>query len=622
MKKLLALILALAAVLTLFTGCGTKPADSDGDSSKEGDKIEEVGYTAPAAPRSGVFEPFGAEFFNNGGFNVPGSTFQPSRPDTKGTRFEPVEVFKNVYFIGDTWVCCLLYVTDQGNIVMWDALEYEEDYEEILLPDMQKLGLDPAKITTVFLSHGHFDHIGLAGHLESSNGAQVYIDKGDEELMLSNAERYAESGTKLPENYKFYEDGQTITVDNTTWTFTHTPGHTAGSTSFLLDVVDFDGNPHKLCCWGGTSAPRDAEGTRTYLDSVLKYREFIKESGADSFLSMHPFVDYSVENTTAVRESGSSDALIKTADEMDFFMQGLYVYATGKGKLAQDGISEFTNEGYNCRVLSWPYLIQIPEYDLGVPSIFKDEAVDAKILDDVYLIGNGTDATLVFDTTDGIVLIDAMTSNDDFTDTVLPAMQGHGLDPAKIQAVYLTHGHADKYGFANYLKETYGAAIYMSDADKATAEAVYADAVAAGKTTAVPDSENLAEGAVTHGQFTFNWYATPGHTKGTMSFTVNVSVNGKEHVAALWGGGEYDYAKSALEDYLASIDKFIGICEKAGADVLVATHPYFNYSVEKIHDMSKGDAEAFVLDDVNTNVIFALKCIKLATQYKLTYYSV
>ena len=594
MKKFLALMLALMMILSLATGCSnTDPAGSGGGSSAEN-------IDSDYDPES---------YYNDGGFNVPGLTFQPAMPDTIGQRFEPVEVFDNVYFIGDTWVCCLLYVTDQGNIIMWDALEYKADYEDILLPDMEKLGLDPTNITDIFLSHGHFDHIGLSGYLEESNGAQVYICEDDEELMLSNEEKYAEDGTPLPKNYKFYGDGDTFTLDNVTFTFMHTPGHTDGSMSFFVPVVDFDGNEHTLCCWGGTSAPRDAEGTQVYLSSVQKFRDYINENGVDCFLSMHPFVDYSTDNVAMVRESGSSDALIKTAEQMDFFMQTLHVYTVMKGKLAEDGITEFVHEGYGSKVLSMPYIVYIPEEDTGNGYRYLDQQIKAEIFDDVYLIGNGTDASLLFNTSEGIVVVDAMTSESDFTDCVLPAMEEFDLDPAKITAVMLTHGHSDKVGFADYLKETYGAKIYMNKLDEAIEGAPAADV-------------DLTEGNYKFGQFSFDWYATPGHTDGTMSFVVNVSVAGKAHTAACWGCTTFNYEKEQLTAYVDSIASFIDVCNEKGADALISTHPYFNYEVEKVNDLEAGNAEAFILSDANNTVEFALKCISLTAQYKLKYNAV
>ncbi|GEM_PF-677032 len=590
MKKLVSFALALILVLGLAAAPQARTADYDPES-----------------------------YYNNGGFNVPGLTFQPSRPDTIGTRFAPTEVFKNVYFIGDTWVCCMLYVTDNGDIIMWDALEYNVDYEDILLPDMQQFGLDPSRITTVFLSHGHFDHIGLSGMIEEMNQAQVYICKDDEELMLSNAKKYEESGTPLPKNYKFYGDGDVITVNNVTFTFMHTPGHTAGSMSFFVPVEDFEGNMHTLCCWGGTSAPRDADGTKTYLASIEKFKEYVDANHVDAFLSMHPFVDYSTNNVAMVRETHSSDALIKTPEQMDFFLQGLSVYTASKGKLAQMGITEFTHDGFGSKVLAFPYTVYIPEEENGNGAFYLNQNFKAEIFDDVYFIGNGTNATLIFDTGEGLVLVDAMTGTADFTDIVAPAMAEFDLDPANIKAVLVTTGKADKYGFAQYLKDTYGAQIYMNELDLDTAKNDYPSALAAGKFTAIPEIDtDLVEGDYTFGNFTFRFMHTPGHTPGTMSFLVDVAIKGKAHTAALFGGSTFNYEKAALQQYVDSTARFLEAAKEAGADAVLATHPYMDYSVDKVLDLLNGNAEAFILTGKN-DVAFYLSCINLTAAYKLKY---
>jgi len=47
---------------------------------------------------------------------------------------------------------------------------------EILLSNMEKLGIDPSRIDMVVISHGHFDHIGgLAAFLRVNRRAAVYV---------------------------------------------------------------------------------------------------------------------------------------------------------------------------------------------------------------------------------------------------------------------------------------------------------------------------------------------------------------------------------------------------------------------------------------------------------------
>lgn len=552
-------------------------------------------------------------YYTAQGFNIPGLTFQPVMPDTNGVRFQPTEVFKNVYFIGDSWICAMLYDTGDG-IIMWDSLESTDDMINILEPDMKKLGLDPADIKIVFVSHGHGDHYGGAKYLQDTYGAKVYLHEDDVDTMKGPG-----PGGPLPIPvidfyYNTYVDANNgsvtldkVTLGDVTFTFMHTPGHTPGSVSFFVRVTAFDGTQHTLTGWGGTSAPRDNKTGMidAYMNSARNYRAYIKDNGVDSFLSMHPFVDYSTDNVAAVYESGSSDALIRTTEEMDLFCWSLLIYPQQKG----NAIKAFENiiPGYDPSVLNWPFVAYIPEETLGNGaldlSIYQNRVIKAEIFNNVYLVGTGFNTCLIFDTAEGIVIVDAMTSAVDFTQIVLPAMTGFGLKPENIKAVMLTHGHADKTGFASYLQTTYGAKIYMNQLDAGLASGLSVDV-------------NLVEDDYTFGNFIFDWMHTPGHTPGTMSFLVNVAVGNIPHTAALWGGTTFVHEEAALTAYADSIDKFLDFSMVNDADAIISTTPYFDFSVNKVLALEAGNLNAFILGGDNT-AEFMLTSVKVTAHDKL-----
>ncbi len=263
--------------------------------------------------------------------------------------------------------------------------------------------------------------------------------------------------------------------------------------------------------------------------------------------------------------------------------------------------------GYDPSVLNWPFVAYIPEESLGNGalnlSIYQNREIKAQIFDKVYLVGTGYDTCLIFDTTEGIVIVDAMASADDFTQRVLPAMNGFGLKPENIKAVMLTHGHADKTGFASYLQTTYGTKIYMKSADAGLALGLSVDV-------------NLVEDDYTFGDFTLSWMHTPGHTPGTMSFLVNVAVGGVPHTAALWGGTTFLYEEAALTAYADSIDKFLDFSMVNGADAIISTTPYFDFSVNKVLALEAGNPSAFILGGDNT-AEFMLTSVKVTAHDKL-----
>jgi len=79
-------------------------------------------------------------------------------------------------------------------------------------------------ITDILLTHSHHDHV---------NGVEKVLDRYDAELHLSHAEA-AFWGTDLGKPSLHY-GGDTMQLGNTEIEVLHTPGHTPGSTCYLVD---------------------------------------------------------------------------------------------------------------------------------------------------------------------------------------------------------------------------------------------------------------------------------------------------------------------------------------------------------------------------------------------------
>src|SRR6185436_12957332 len=103
---------------------------------------------------------------------------------------------------------------------------------------LKKLGLDPAAIKYVVISHAHRDHVGGAWYLQERYGARVVMSAPDWDLL----ERTAGTWPKAKRDM-MATDGQRLTLGDTTLTFYMTPGHTPGTMSTLVPVRD-GGKPH------------------------------------------------------------------------------------------------------------------------------------------------------------------------------------------------------------------------------------------------------------------------------------------------------------------------------------------------------------------------------------------
>ncbi len=75
----------------------------------------------------------------------------------KATYMEPIKAFDDVYWMGTPSTSSWLLTSDNGYILYDTQRVY--DAEDVLVGGMKKLGLDPAKVKYVVVSHGHAGQI-------------------------------------------------------------------------------------------------------------------------------------------------------------------------------------------------------------------------------------------------------------------------------------------------------------------------------------------------------------------------------------------------------------------------------------------------------------------------------
>ena len=201
-----------------------------------------------------------------------GLTPEPDR------QFEPIRVFENLYYLGFSDVGAWAVATSDG-VILFDALNSADEARDIIVPGLQKVGLDPAQIKYLIVGHGHNDHTGGGKYLQDTYGPTVVMGGPDWDTVL------ASTRADRPPMKRGLDatDGQTITVGDTTVTLMLTPGHTPGTIAMLLPVKH-QGETHTVLIMSG-SQMRDRPALAAF---VHVFNDFAKVQNAETMLGGHP----------------------------------------------------------------------------------------------------------------------------------------------------------------------------------------------------------------------------------------------------------------------------------------------------------------------------------------------
>lgn len=230
---------------------------------------------------------------------APAAARRPGPPARETWFREPAKVFDNLYFLGQSEYSSWAVTTSQGIIII-DAI-YDYSVEEEVVGGMKKLGLDPAQIKYVVVSHGHGDHSGGAKFLQDKYGARVVLSEVDWDLLEKS--KANPNAQPVPRRDMVATDGMKLTLGDTTITLYITPGHTLGTLSALIPVKD-RGQTHLAASWGGTAfnwvngpanyitPERPAKfWFDTYAKSAERFRNLAAQAGADIVIANHTNFD-------------------------------------------------------------------------------------------------------------------------------------------------------------------------------------------------------------------------------------------------------------------------------------------------------------------------------------------
>jgi metallo-beta-lactamase class B len=155
--------------------------------------------------------------------------------------FEPYRVIGNIYYVGSSDIAQFLIVTSAGNILIDSGFEASVPR---LRENIEALGFRYRDTKFLLTSHAHIDHVQAHALVRQQTGAQVVASVRDAAFVESGGKGESVfdgvySWTPSPVDRRV-NDGDQITLGETTLTAHLTPGHTEGATTWTMKVRDHD----------------------------------------------------------------------------------------------------------------------------------------------------------------------------------------------------------------------------------------------------------------------------------------------------------------------------------------------------------------------------------------------
>jgi metallo-beta-lactamase class B len=190
----------------------------------------------------------------------------------------PIKLFDNLTYIGFNDVGAWVVPTSAG-IILFDTLNSTADAMNVIEPEMQKAGFDPAQIKYILLGHGHADHFGGASYLQMKYHAKVLAAMPDW-AAIQRGGRGTRAGHAPDMDVT---DGQKLTLGDTTITLDPSAGPHAGHDRHGGAREVRRAHAH-VAIMSGTQMP-----TQDSLDAFKHvFNDEVEEAEVESFLGSHP----------------------------------------------------------------------------------------------------------------------------------------------------------------------------------------------------------------------------------------------------------------------------------------------------------------------------------------------
>ena len=167
----------------------------------------------------------------------------------------PFRIADHTWYIGTARLAALLIDTPEGAIVIDGGLPQASD---MLLAHIREVGVNPAKVRWLLISHAHADHAGPVAALKRATGARIAANAETATMLARGGTddiHFGDNITYPPAQAdRLLQDGEAVTLGGMSLVGHLTPGHTPGSTSWTWTDTK-DGKPVRIAYVDSVSAP-------------------------------------------------------------------------------------------------------------------------------------------------------------------------------------------------------------------------------------------------------------------------------------------------------------------------------------------------------------------------------
>jgi len=155
--------------------------------------------------------------------------------------FPPYRIIGNIYYVGSQGLASYLITTPQGNILINSNLEKSVP---MIRESVEKLGFKFSDTKILLISHAHWDHCAGSAAVKELTGAKYMVMDADVPEIQAGGKgnfQYGDSPTSRYQPTKvdrILHDGDEVQLGGTVLVAHLTPGHTKGTTTWTMKVVD------------------------------------------------------------------------------------------------------------------------------------------------------------------------------------------------------------------------------------------------------------------------------------------------------------------------------------------------------------------------------------------------